>query len=335
MSMAEQYLYDQLDDGVEAIIAERVAPPAIDPSIAELLRIAVDLRGLPSEAFKTQLKTELMRRGSMTTSTKTMEAQATGKPIPEGFRSITPYLIVTRASELIEFVKQAFGATEILRTTGSAGGLHAEVRVGDSMVMIGGAAAMTQETPASLHLYVPDADAVYRRALEAGAESLYEPVDQVYGDREAGVKDPAGSVWYIATHMKGGSVQYIPEGIHTITPFLHPVGAPRLIDFLKEGLGAEEISRYQSPDGVVRHATVQIGDSVIEMGEAHGESQPMPPSIYLYVDDVDVMYARAVKAGAISIRPPADQSYGDRNAWIKDPFDNTWFIAAPIKDLES
>jgi PhnB protein len=271
----------------------------------------------------------------MTTSSKTTEAQAPVKRIPEGFRSITPYVIVKRAAELIEFVKQAFGATEILRTTGSAGGLHVEVRVGDSMMMIGGGAAMTQETPASLHLYVPDADAVYRRALEAGADSLYEPVDQVYGDREAGVKDPAGNVWYIATHMEGGSAQYIPEGLQTVTPFLHPVGAPQLIDFLKEGLGAEEISRYQSPDGVVRHATVRIGDSMIEMGEAHGEFRQMPPSIYLYVDDVDAIYARAVKAGATSIRPPADQSYGDRNAWIKDPFDNTWFIAAPIKDVES
>jgi PhnB protein len=66
---------------------------------------------------------------------------------------------------------------------------------------------------------------------------------------------------------------------------------------LKEALGAEEVSRYQSPDGVVHHATVRIGDSVIEMGEAHGESQPMPPSIYLYVDDVDAMYERSVKAG--------------------------------------
>ena len=190
--MAEQYLYDQLDAGVEAIIANRAAAsPAFDPSIAELLRIAVDLRGLPREAFKTQLKTQLMRRGSMTTPAKTVAEQAPVKPIPEGFRGITPYLIVKRAAELIEFLKQAFGATEILRSTGSAGGLHAEVRVGDSMMMIGGGAEMTQETTTSLHLYVPDADAVYRRALEAGADSLYEPVDQVYGDREAGVKDPA------------------------------------------------------------------------------------------------------------------------------------------------
>ena len=194
---------------------------------------------------------------------------------------------------------------------------------------------MTQETPASLHLYVPDADAVYRRALEAGADSLYEPVDQVYGDREAGVKDPAGNVWYIATHQGEGAAKHIPEGIHTVTPFLHPVGAPGLIDFLKEALGAEEVSRYQSPDGVVHHATVRIGDSVIEMGEAHGEALLTPPSIYLYVADVDVMYARAVKAGATSIKSPADQPYGDRNAWIKDPFDNTWFIATPIKDVKS
>ena len=109
--MAEQYLYDQLNAGVEAIIAKRAAaPPAVDPSIAELLRIAVDLRGLPREAFKTQLNTQLMRRGSMTTPAKTVEEQAPVKPIPEGFRSITPYLMVKRAPELIDFLKQAFGA---------------------------------------------------------------------------------------------------------------------------------------------------------------------------------------------------------------------------------
>ena len=86
---------------------------------------------------------------------------------------------------------------------------------------------------AGLHLYVPDADAVYRRALEAGGVSLSAPVDQPYGDREAGVKDPCGNSWWIATHKTGS---HIPAGMHAVTPFLHPKGAPKLIEFLTDGL---------------------------------------------------------------------------------------------------
>src|SRR5439155_501428 len=76
-----------------------------------------------------------------------------------------------------------------------------------------------------LHLYVPDADQVYRAALEAGADSLRAPVDQPYGDREASVRDVAGNHWYIATHQTGG---HVPAGLGTVTPYLHPRGAPAL-----------------------------------------------------------------------------------------------------------
>ncbi|MGH9454309.1 MAG: VOC family protein [Terriglobia bacterium] len=253
------------------------------------------------------------------------------KPIPEGFHTVTPYITVKRAAQLVEFVKQAFGATETFRTTGSAGGLHAEVKIGDSMLMMGGFEAMpSPEMPTALHFFVPDTDAVYQRALQAGAVSIQPPADQDYGERVAAVKDPFGNEWYIAT-SKGA--HYIPEGLRTVNVYLHPRGAGELIDFLKEGLGAEEVARYAGPDGAIVHAKVRIGDSVIEMGEAHGQYQPMPTMLYLYVEDVDGLYQRAIRAGGTSMQPPTDQPYGDRNAHVKDAFGNSWCLATHVKDV--
>ena len=130
----------------------------------------------------------------------------TVKPIPEGVHTVTPYLIAQEAGNLIEFVKQAFGATELFRSRGSAGGIHAEVSIGDSIVMIGGGAGDSvwhgESSPATLYLYMDDVDTVYRQALQAGATSLTEPADQPYGDRLAGVKDAFGNVWYIAMHKQ-------------------------------------------------------------------------------------------------------------------------------------
>lgn len=129
------------------------------------------------------------------------------KAVREGFHTVTPYLIVQEAENLVEFVKRVFGATELYRGTGSAGGLHAEVRIGDSMVMIGGGGAWRGEPAlATLYLYLDEVDTVYAQALKAGATSINEPADQPYGDRLAGVKDPYGNVWYIATHVKDVSL---------------------------------------------------------------------------------------------------------------------------------
>lgn len=119
--------------------------------------------------------------------------------IREGFHTVTPYLIVRGAAELIDFLEQAFGATELLRAPTPGGRIHAEVRIGDSMVMLGDASAEWEPMPGSIHLYVDDADAAYGSALQAGASSLMEPADQDYGDRMGGVKDPFGNVWWIAT----------------------------------------------------------------------------------------------------------------------------------------
>ncbi len=130
------------------------------------------------------------------------------KPIPEGYHSVTPYLVVQGAAQLIDFLKQAFDAKESERMAQPDGTIaHAEVRIGDSVVMLADvpgtdAAAHTGPMPAMIHLYVPDADAAYKRALSAGADSLEEPSDQFYGDRRAGVRDRFGNMWYIATHVE-------------------------------------------------------------------------------------------------------------------------------------
>ncbi len=325
--MAKHSLINQLDAALEAILAGSDASlPAADAKLAPLLRLATDLRDLPSEEFRSRLRTDLQRRASMASQ----EATKPVKYIREGFHTITPYLAVREATELIDFVKQAFGAEAVLRGTGSQGGIHAEVRIGDSMVMIGGGGAWRgTPMPTAIHLYVKDAGAVYRRALQAGATSMQEPVDQPYGDREAGVKDLSGNYWYIATHKATG---HTPEGLRSVTPYLHPRGADKLIDFLKHAFAAEEAACERSPAGTVVHAKVRIGDSILEMGEAHGEFQPMPTAFFLYVNDADAWYRRALEAGATSLMELADQPYGDRMGGVQDPFGNHWYIATHIKD---
>ena len=123
------------------------------------------------------------------------------KAIRDGYHTITPYLTVQDAEGLVGFVKETFGAQESYRGTGSAGGLHAEFNIGDSMLMIGGGPMIKEPLPAALYLYLEDVDAVYQRALQAGAVSLSEPADQPYGDRLAGVKDRFGNTWYLSTHI--------------------------------------------------------------------------------------------------------------------------------------
>jgi PhnB protein len=126
------------------------------------------------------------------------------KSIPDGFHTVTPYLVVSGVSTLLEFLKQAFDAQEtlspMLRSDGRVG--HAEVKIGDSIIMMGEPMGDMQPMPGSLYLYVQDTDAVYQRALQAGATSLMEPADQFYGDRSAGVKDAVGNQWWIATHQE-------------------------------------------------------------------------------------------------------------------------------------
>src|ERR1700674_5333098 len=146
--------------------------------------------------------------------------------------------------------------------------------------------------------------------------------------------------------LEGGQLMAakpIPEGYHSVTPYLYMKGAARAIEFYKEAFRATERMRITQPDGRVGHAELQIGDSVImladefpEMGVRSPESLGgSPVSIHLYVEDTDAMFKQAVAAGATVKRPVADQFYGDRLGGIVDPFGHTWWISTHKEDLSS
>ncbi len=255
-------------------------------------------------------------------------------PIPTGYHTVTPYLVVPDVDAVIDLVKKTFGGEETFRAVGGAGGYHCEVRVEDSMLMIGGGGAGVawkgEPMLGAFHVYVRDCDAAYKRALEAGGKSLAAPADQEYGERSASVIDAAGNHWYIATCKASG---YKSEGAPAIQPYLHPLRVDPVMNFLKRAFGAEDLGRYTSPDGVVHHMTIAIGDSHLEMGEAQGPYQPMKSMFYLYVPNVDDVYRTALAAGAKSMKEPADQPYGDRVGAVTDMFGNQWWIATHVKDM--
>ena len=337
--MARQSLIEQLDKAVQAILDKPDAQASkMDARLAALVRVAAELRDLPRQEFKAHLKTELERRAGMRNQNPVAEQdqkKAAGiSPVPRGYHTLTPYLVVPDAPALIDFMKKTFGAEQTFQAIGSAGGIHAEVRLGDSMLMVGGGGPglswRGESMVTGLHVYVPDTDVVYQRALEAGGISIDKPVDHDYGERGATVKDQAGNHWYLAT-AKGKN--YIPEGLRNVNIYLHPRKAEPLIDFLKRAFGAEEVAKHASPDGVINHAAVKIGDSILEMGEAHGPYPPMPTMFYLYIPNVDELYRRAIEAGGTSISEPTDHPYGDRSGGVQDALGNQWYIATHIKDI--
>ncbi len=255
-------------------------------------------------------------------------------PVPyirKGFHTVTPYLLVTGAAKLIAFFKEGFGAEEIFRVPSAGQGvMHAELRLGDSMLELSDA---TAEFPARrvMHiLQVDDVDASYRRALDAGGTSLMGPVEQAYGDREAGVADVVGNHWYLTERRPS---DHITPDTRTITPGFSAHGAAGFVDFMKAAFGAQEAYMHKSPAGEVIHGRIRIGDSILAVGEAHGDFPPMPFHLHLYVPDTDAVYARALAAGATSKRAPKDEPYGDRAATVEDTFGNLWSIATHIKDV--
>ncbi|MFJ4374096.1 VOC family protein [Pseudomonas japonica] len=133
----------------------------------------------------------------------------------------------------------------------------------------------------------------------------------------------------------------IPEGMHSITPYLGIKDAYKAIDFYKAAFGAVEVFRIQSPDGRIGHAELKIGDSSLMLADPcdqaallSSQSQPgASVGLHLYVEDVDARFAQAIKAGATEVNPVQDQFYGDRSGSLKDPFGNLWFIATHKEDL--
>lgn len=330
-----QLLVDDADASVAQAVAAgaRVTSPLADQFYGDRTGRVTDPFG---HSWTIVMRKEEMSVDEMYRRLAAMQGQQPARTAqsfrPEGFHTVTPYLVAQDAPGLIDFVTRVFGAEERSRDIGPAGGIHAEVRIGDSMVMIGGGAPglawRGEPWNTALHLYVEDTDAAFARAVQAGASVMGAPADMEYGERSAGVKDSFGNVWYIAT-AKGA--HYIPKGLHTVNVYLHPHRAEPVIAFMTRAFGADQVEKYASPDGIIQHASAHIGDSVIEMGEAKGPYQPMPTRFYLYVPDADATYHRALGAGATSISAPVDQPYGDRSAGVKDAFGNEWYVATQIR----
>lgn len=136
-------------------------------------------------------------------------------------------------------------------------------------------------------------------------------------------------------------IAWKPAQYHSLTPYLAVRGAPEAIEFYKKAFGAEELYRMAGPDGRVMHAEIRIGDSVLMLGEEApqmGAPSPAtlggsPTGIHIYVEHCDQAFARATKAGATPVQPPADMFWGDRYGTVKDPFGHRWSLATHQKDL--
>ena len=136
-------------------------------------------------------------------------------------------------------------------------------------------------------------------------------------------------------------VNPIPEGYHSVTPYLSIKGAAKAIDYYKQVFGATELFRMAAPDGKIGHAEIKIGNSPIMLADEFPEMEFVSPQtlggspigLMIYVDDVDTMFNQALSAGATEVKPLQDQFYGDRSGTLKDPFGHVWTVATHVEDV--
>lgn len=291
-------------------------------------------------------------------------------PIPEGFNTANPYLIVKDATAAVEFYTKAFGAITTERLTDNSGRVtHAELKIGTSMIMIGAHKNADEPPPGlplvSIYLYVANADEVAKAAIDAGAKEIAPVQDQFYGNREGGVKDPFGITWWIASRIQ----EVTPEEIQkrnaaareatnhqpkqeesmsatttsrvTVTPYLCVKNAAEAIEFYKQAFGATELMRLADNTGKVGHAEILIGEAKIMLADEFPELGIVSPQtlggspvmIVLDLPDVDSFAAKAVAAGATASRPISDQFYGQRAGQLTDPYGHRWNIGTKTEDL--
>jgi PhnB protein len=128
------------------------------------------------------------------------------------------------------------------------------------------------------------------------------------------------------------SKSHMPAGFHTVTPYIVVPGIARLIDFVEQAFGAQRREVMKREDGSIAHASVTLGDSILEMGESV-DKKTMPMTLHVYIPNVDEIYKRALAAGAKSLSEPTDQFYGERSAGLIDDWGNHWYIATYTEDL--
>ena len=204
-------------------------------------------------------------------------------------------------------------------------GLHREMRIGNSMLMIGETGDQKtglMNRPVAFHIFVADVDATFARAIAVGGTSMGDPEDRPYGERSGFVRDAYGNHWYIATVT---SQEAAGRAQRTVVPYLHARDVASYMDFLARAFGAIEEERHEQAPGLIPYARVRIGDAPIEFGT----TDPMPGGYFMYVADPDAVYEQALAAGATSLSAPADRPTG-RIAFVEDPIGNHWYIARPM-----
>jgi PhnB protein len=331
--MVKPSMIAELDRAIEAMLRGGAAPAARkssdgaagDERLESLVNVAEQLRDLPSEKFRMKLKADLQKEANVSSPA---QAEVPRTWIPEGFRTVTPYLISPPAAEVIEFLKTVFGATEKGRYNTPDGKImHAEVLFKDCALEISDGSEQHPPRPAYFIVSVENADESYAKAIAAGATAVYEPTVHPWGDRDGGVQDVGGNYWFITTRRVS---EHAPADQATVITGVNAHNAANLIEFWKAAFGAEDFFRHDTPDGKVLHARVKFGDTFITIGEPRHEWPSRPMALHMYVPDVDAAYARAVAAGAEAVMAPEDKPYGERGAEVKDPMGNRWFLATAM-----
>src|SRR5215472_12627676 len=281
--------FEQLNKALDGMLARndgRVTKSGAD--IEPLVRIAADLRNLPSASFKARLKSELGGKKRMST---------VAEPVAAVHVTASPRLAFRDPAKAIEFYERALGAKEAFRFQVGDSIPHAELKIGDSSINVTGewpeggrfSAETLGHSPISITIQVPDVDAFTKHAVAEGMKLVSGPKDQFYGHRDATLQDPFGYTWGVFSvkeemsveemhrrmqGMTGGpegdemkqkpSVGRVPRGFRTVTPYLVAADGLALLEFTKQALGAEEQMRAMTATGL--HAEVQIGDTRLMMG---------------------------------------------------------------------
>jgi uncharacterized glyoxalase superfamily protein PhnB len=309
--------------------------------------------------------------------------RAATQPVPTGFFSVTPGLMVEDVDAALSFYSQAFGAITTFKIPGIDGKTeHAQIKLGDSTVMVALYHPSDRKdelkppkklggTPGSLNYAVEDVDAVFQRAVAAGAQIMMPVKNQFWGDRWGMLQDPFGHQWGIGTSkVKLSDAQmrqlaplaFQPQGQrdidkawknapkadgykqkdhHDITPALHVKDPSKAMDFYKSGLGAEEREKMNMRDGRLMHAEIKVGDSIVMLGEEmpeYGVKSPISLDgssffLYVYLPEVDKATTQAKRGGAAKIEGPSDMFWGDRVSFVVDPSGHVWTLATHTRDV--
>lgn len=245
--------------------------------------------------------------------------------IRHGKGSVRPYIY--GRLDLPDFVREVFGAQEIERLGYPEGGFHIEAQIGDSVIVMEAGESFSSQSGAtknSIYVYVDKVDAAYQRAIAIGATSLAAPEDKPYQERAGSVNDSFGNIWYISTYRGSEEGKPVRNGFGCVRPFVY--GRPDLLAFVKNTFAADELELNRVAGGF--HIEHHVGDSIIV---TVGMEPPYPEatlsSVYVYVEDVDATYKRALANGAISIGAPEQKPYQERACGVKDSFGNTWWIS--------